>query len=41
MRNEDRMLMRGTLRLPEFNHYLDRVAPTPLVPVRLETSGPT
>ena len=31
----------GTLRLPEWNHYLDRVAPTPLVPVRLDPAGPT
>ena len=33
--------MRGTLRLPEFNHDLDRIAPTPLVPVRLDPAGPT
>lgn len=30
-----------TLRLPEINHYLDRVAPTPLAPVRLDPEGPT
>ena len=29
------------MRLPEFNRYVDRTAPTPLVPVRLDASGPT
>ncbi|MHC5541975.1 pyridoxal-phosphate dependent enzyme, partial [Singulisphaera rosea] len=29
------------VRLPETNRYLDRTTPTPLVPVRLEGSGPT
>src|SRR5580704_11089111 len=28
------------LKLPETNRYLDRVTPTPLVPVRLEAAGP-
>jgi cysteine synthase len=28
-------------RLPEVNHYLDRPAATPLVPVQLDRSGPT
>lgn len=28
-------------RLPDCNHYLDRVAATPLVPVRLDAGGPT
>jgi cysteine synthase A len=30
-----------TQRLPESNHYLDRVGATPLVPVRLDAGGPT
>jgi cysteine synthase len=30
-----------TTRLPEINRYIDRMAPTPLVSVRLEASGPT
>jgi cysteine synthase A len=30
-----------TPRLPETNRYLDATPPTPLVPVRLERSGPT
>jgi cysteine synthase len=30
-----------TMRLPEINRYVDRTAPTPLVPVRLDASGPT
>jgi cysteine synthase len=30
-----------TMRLPEFNRYVDRTAPTPLVQVRLDASGPT
>jgi cysteine synthase len=30
-----------TIRLPELNRYHDRTAPTPLVPVRLEETGPT
>jgi cysteine synthase A len=29
------------MRLPEINRYLDRTPPTPLVPVRLDRSGPT
>ena len=29
------------MRLPEFNRYHDRTAPTPLVPVRLDDEGPT
>ncbi len=29
------------VKLPETNRYLDRVAPTPLVPVRLDESGPS
>ncbi len=29
------------MRLPEINRYHDRTAPTPLVPVRLDESGPT
>ena len=29
------------MRLPEINRYHDRTAPTPLVPVRLDDSGPT
>ena len=29
------------MRLPEINRYVDRVAPTPLVPVRLDSSGPS
>ncbi len=29
------------MKLPDTNRYLDRVAPTPLVPVKLEASGPT
>lgn len=29
------------VRLPETNRYLDRTTPTPLVPVQLESSGPT
>lgn len=29
------------MKLPEINRYLDRIAPTPLVPVRLDSSGPT
>lgn len=33
--------MSGTLRLPEFNHDLDRIAPAPLVQVRLEPADPT
>ncbi|WP_337176108.1 pyridoxal-phosphate dependent enzyme [Paludisphaera sp.] len=33
--------MNPTRRLPDLNHYLDRVAPTPLVPVRLDADGPT
>jgi cysteine synthase A len=28
------------VRLPETNRYLDRVTPTPLVPVRLDATGP-
>ncbi len=28
------------LKLPETNRYLDRVTPTPLVPVRLKATGP-
>jgi cysteine synthase A len=28
------------MKLPETNHYLDRVSPTPLVPVRLDSQGP-
>jgi cysteine synthase A len=28
------------VRLPEINRYLDRIAPTPLVPVRLDEAGP-
>jgi cysteine synthase A len=28
------------MRLPDINRYLDRVTPTPLVPVRLDASGP-
>jgi cysteine synthase len=31
----------ATIRLPELNRYHDRTAPTPLVPVRLEDTGPT
>jgi cysteine synthase A len=30
-----------TMRLPEINRYHDRTAPTPLVPVRLDDTGPT
>jgi cysteine synthase len=30
-----------TMRLPEFNRYVDRTAPTPLVPVRLDAASPT
>lgn len=33
--------MLTTQRLPESNHYLDRVAATPLAPVRLGAGGPT
>jgi cysteine synthase A len=29
------------MRLPEINRYVDRTAATPLVPVRLDASGPT
>ncbi len=29
------------MRLPEINRYIDRTAATPLVPVRLDASGPT
>jgi cysteine synthase A len=29
------------MKLPDTNRYLDRVPPTPLVPVRLETTGPS
>ena len=29
------------MRLPEINRYHDRTAPTPLVPVRLDETGPT
>jgi cysteine synthase A len=29
-----------TMRLPELNHYIDRTAATPLVPVRLDARGP-
>jgi len=29
------------VRLPDCNHYLDRTAATPLVPVRLDAAGPT
>lgn len=29
------------MKLPEINRYLDRIAPTPLVPVRLDDAGPT
>ncbi len=29
------------MKLPEINRYLDRITPTPLVPVRLDQSGPT
>ena len=32
--------MSTIVRLPDVNRYLDRMAPTPLVPVRLEPSGP-
>src|SRR5258707_347458 len=28
------------MRLPEVNRYLDRVTPTPLVPVQLDSTGP-
>ena len=31
----------STPRLPDCNHYLDRTAATPLVPVRLDADGPT
>ena len=31
----------ATVRLPEANRYLDRVTPTPLVPVRLDEGGAT
>ena len=33
--------MSETLRLRKCNHYLDRIAPTPLVPVRLDPAGST
>lgn len=33
--------MSTTTRLPDCNHYLDRTAATPLVPVRLDADGPT
>ena len=33
------MRSESTLKLPETNRYLDRVTPTPLVPVRLEAAG--
>lgn len=33
--------MAGTARLPETGFYLDRTAPTPLIPVRLDPAGPT
>lgn len=32
--------MNRTVRLPRVNRYLDQVAPTPLVPVRLDDDGP-
>ncbi|MDG3007433.1 PLP-dependent cysteine synthase family protein [Paludisphaera mucosa] len=33
--------MNTVARLPDCNHYLDRIAATPLIPVRLDSSGPT
>lgn len=33
--------MNTTHRLPDCNHYLDRIAATPLVPVKLDPAGPT
>ena len=33
--------MAANARLPEVNHYLDRPAATPLVPVQLDRQGPT
>ncbi len=33
--------MNAARRLPEFNRYLDQVAATPLVPIRLDADGPT
>lgn len=33
--------MNTAARLPDCNHYLDRVPATPLVPVRLDAGGPT